>query len=63
MAPSSLFSTVLYRELNGCWIYKTLIDMRNLIFSLLLLSGAAANAQRNLPQFKRGDTTFYLLPS
>lgn len=63
MAPSSLFSTVLYRELNGCWIYKTLIDMRNLIFSLLLLSGAAANAQSNLPQFERGDTTFYLLPS
>jgi len=36
--------------------------MRNLIFSLLLLSGVAANAQSNFPQFERGDTTFYFLP-
>ena len=35
--------------------------MRNLIFSLLLLSGVAANAQ-NFPEFERGDTTFYFLP-
>lgn len=37
------------------------MNMRRMIFSLLLLSGVVAKAQSNWPTVRCGDTTYYLL--
>lgn len=37
--------------------------MKIILTLIAIFTGACVSAQSNLPQFERGDTTFYLLPS
>ena len=43
------------------YLQLSILPMKHLIMSLLLLTGVAAKAQ-NFQEHKRGDTTFYLIP-